>query len=757
MVERPPLDEALGRGGAAAGRNRCGFGVMPVSVRSADAALGAGARRWHVHLCSPRRLLPRATGAGERGVGAPWGTAERMLPGGRPDPCPRTAERARTLYFIAAAVLAALVPLILFAGLWVRAVLNQNERDLQTYLVSRAASLSAAARCRDPAAVVGPQGDRSRAEPRRGRISRASSSRRQRMVAVIPQWVGDQPHRSRRAGRPVLDTLRPFGSGIPPRTEPEIVRRVAEHRPARNTHPLRGREPDRRRQRRPALRCRSSATARSAPSSWPPSAAEIVQGRSRRRSIAGLLTVLVDERGPDPRAVAATRTTSSASDANEQLRNATAAAAAGLFVADDRRRAADLHRLPALAAHRLARRPRRRIARRSTRSRRAVDLDARRRPARSRLTLAGVLARLPVLQRRRAPGQRRALAASRALGELDARLLATTQEALAEQRKSASEREVLLREIYHRVKNNLQIIQSLLRLGSRDLEPGPARALRERRPADRRHGAGAFSPLQSPDLASIDFKDYLEDLVGRRRKGFGADMRGIRTELEAQSMRVPLDTAVPLAFITVEILTNAFKHAFPDRAAGVVRVSARQEGDSGVLTIGDDGVGVSGDEKSGAAPSGSPSSRSSSSRSAARSSRRGPGSSTYRVTFPLAPPPAGVEPAAACTGRGLDARLPRRAVHMTLRTGSPTECRASGLPTEVPPTLGFVHVASVAVRASLPPGLRRDRAGARPGRQGRQRRVSALQHRAAGLAPSTIPSAFASPWRSPASPATSSR
>src|SRR3712207_3464410 len=52
------------------------------------------------------------------------------------------AERARTLYYIAAVVLAALVPLILFAGLWVRTVMNQGERDLRTYLSSRAATLS---------------------------------------------------------------------------------------------------------------------------------------------------------------------------------------------------------------------------------------------------------------------------------------------------------------------------------------------------------------------------------------------------------------------------------------------------------------------------------------------------------------------------------------------------------------------------------------------------------------------------------------
>ena len=74
--------------------------------------------------------------------------------------------------------------------------------------------------------------------------------------------------------------------------------------------------------------------------------------------------------------------------------------------------------------------------------------------------------------------------------------------------------------------------------------------------------------------------------------GFGADLRGIDTKLEAQPMRIPLDTAVPLAFITVEILTNAFKHAFPGRRTGVVTVSSRQDGGMGILTIADDGVGL---------------------------------------------------------------------------------------------------------------------------------------------------------------------
>jgi two-component sensor histidine kinase len=184
------------------------------------------------------------------------------------------------------------------------------------------------------------------------------------------------------------------------------------------------------------------------------------------------------------------------------------------------------------------------------------------------------------------------LAASRALSDLDARLLATTQEALAEQRKASSEREVLLREIYHRVKNNLQIVQSLLRLGSRDLRAEQRDAFES---AIRRIGAMAQIHTllyNSPDLASIDLREYLHGLIREVADAFAADERGISTVLAAEPMQVPLDTAVPLAFIAVEVLTNAFKHAFPPGRGGTIRVEAREEDGRGVLVISDDGVGM---------------------------------------------------------------------------------------------------------------------------------------------------------------------
>jgi two-component sensor histidine kinase len=190
------------------------------------------------------------------------------------------------------------------------------------------------------------------------------------------------------------------------------------------------------------------------------------------------------------------------------------------------------------------------------------------------------------------------LAASRALGDLDARLLATTQEALDEQRKASSEREVLLREIYHRVKNNLQIVQSLLRLGSRDLKPEQREPFES---AVRRIGAMARVHTllyNSPDLASIDFKDYLEELLRELSEGFAAEERSIEHVLDAESLRLPLDTAVPLAFIAVEILTNAFRHAFPEGRPGKITVAASRDGLQGVLRIEDNGIGLTAEQKS---------------------------------------------------------------------------------------------------------------------------------------------------------------
>ena len=487
------------------------------------------------------------------------------------------ADRARTLYYIAAAVLAALVPLILFAGLWIRAVLNQNEHDLQTYLMSRASSLS---------------GQLDTEMQQQLSILKAIASvpsldkpdlaafhlTATRMVSSIPQWTSVSlidPS----AGRAVLNTLTPLGTELPAVGDRDAIARVVDRR-------------------EPEIHSRYAGEAgladRGTVILYMPvirdSAvrfvlrvvipAEMVQRLLPQTSLADLLSVVVDERGrilarsADPRDYVG-------QEADAQILRAATNRSSGLFRIDDLEDQpvfTGFQRSPLTGWLSIAATDHQRMDSLTEGSTWTIVAAG----ALS-LTLAGVLAVFLFYNvvERRVSDER--LAASRALGELDARLLATTQDALVEQRKSASEREVLLREIYHRVKNNLQIVQSLLRLGSRDLRPDQREPFES---AIRRIGAMArvHSLLyQSPDLASIDFKNYLEDVVRETAEGFGADMREIRTEIEAESMRVPLDTAVPLAFITVEILTNAFKHAFPDQRSGTIEVKAWQDGDHGVL------------------------------------------------------------------------------------------------------------------------------------------------------------------------------
>ncbi|HEV2557578.1 MAG TPA: sensor histidine kinase [Microvirga sp.] len=568
---------------------------------------------------------------GDGGAGA-VGTPADLRPRG-------AAERARTLYYIAAALLAALVPVILFAGLWVRTVVNQGERDLRTYLSTRASTLSERidTEIRQQLSIMQAIASMESLDaPDIPRFQAVAT----RMASAFPQWATVSLI-DPASGRLLAHTLRPVPDDLPVTTRPEIVGRVVETRLPAVTVRYRGEggfyEGPVALLYLPVLRENTVRFVLSVGLK-----AEALQRVLESVREPGLLTVLVDERD---RILARSQGIDrfQGQEANQQLKSATLGRDFGFFSArtiEDQEVFTAFERSPLTGWRAVA----------ATDQDRFDQLDERSTWALIgtgivSLLLAGVLAIFVFYNvvERRVSDER--MAASRALSALDARLLATTQEALEEQRKSAGEREVLLREIYHRVKNNLQIIQSLLRLGSRDLKP------EQREPfegAIRRIGAMArvHSLLyNSPDLASVDFKDYLEGLVRETADGFGADMRGIATELDVESMRVPLDTAVPLAFITVEILTNAFKHAFPRGRRGTVTVATRREGDQGILTIADDGVGV-------------PEARTTGRRSlglhlvgklveqiGGTLTTPPPGQSGYRVVFPLTPPPTAPLPA----------------------------------------------------------------------------------------------------------------
>lgn len=560
-----------------------------------------------------------------------WGRSNgpRGLIGGAPRPGP---EGLRTLYYIAAVVLAALVPLILFAGLWLRAELKESERELETYLMSRSDALGERLDAEISREISVLQAMATLPSLDESNLAYFHGEAR-RIVASMPQWAHVAVAEPA-TGRQILSTAGPVGSDLPALPVPDEVRRRIETG-------------------QPAIRTLAPGEAGADGGGTVLIYLPVVRdGAASRILVAGvkrdvvqqivqrqvqdnrLLLSVVDEGG---RIVGRSRAADTfvGGPANEPLRQATAGKQTGFFTAptlDGQTVQAAFQRSPLTGWLAVAAADHSQFDALSARS--AWTLAG---TGALSLTLAGVLGVFLVYNvvERRVSGER--YAASRALGELDARLLTTTQQSLAEQRKAAAERDVLLREIYHRVKNNLQIIQSLLRLGSRDLAPA------QREPfegAVRRIGAMARVHnllYKSPDLASVDFKEYLEDLVPEVAEAFGAEIRGIRTKLDVRPMRVDLDTAVPLAFVAVEILTNAYRHAFPGRGGAVTVATAVSDG-HGMLHIADDGVGIpaeSGPKRA----LGLTIVRKLVQQIGGSMEEPQPGESSFRITFPLDPGP----------------------------------------------------------------------------------------------------------------------
>jgi PAS domain S-box-containing protein len=172
----------------------------------------------------------------------------------------------------------------------------------------------------------------------------------------------------------------------------------------------------------------------------------------------------------------------------------------------------------------------------------------------------------------------------------------TTQRREAEERVKASlrEKEVLLKEIHHRVKNNLQVTSSLLKLQSSYIQDGRARELFAESQGRIRSMALVHEKLyQSSDLSRIDFAEYIESLAGLLLRSFGAAARRIALNVHGDQVFLAIDTAVPCGLIVNELLSNCLKHAFPDNRAGVIDIHVRAEaGRRFSLSVRDDGVGL---------------------------------------------------------------------------------------------------------------------------------------------------------------------
>jgi PAS domain S-box-containing protein len=167
----------------------------------------------------------------------------------------------------------------------------------------------------------------------------------------------------------------------------------------------------------------------------------------------------------------------------------------------------------------------------------------------------------------------------------------------AQLRASLHDKEVLLREVHHRVKNNLQVITSILRLQSQHLPPGMERDTLVAAIGRVRSMALVHEFLyQTADLARIDLGRYLGRVLEQIAQAYPSAER-VRLETVAPVVPASIELALPLGLIAVELVTNALRHAFPEPRTGRVLVEVADAGDAGlVLTVADDGVGFAATE-----------------------------------------------------------------------------------------------------------------------------------------------------------------
>ncbi|MET0536175.1 MAG: histidine kinase dimerization/phosphoacceptor domain -containing protein, partial [Steroidobacter sp.] len=181
----------------------------------------------------------------------------------------------------------------------------------------------------------------------------------------------------------------------------------------------------------------------------------------------------------------------------------------------------------------------------------------------------------------------------RSLGETFSRMADLLSARENELRDSLAQKEILVREIHHRVKNNLQLVMSLLNLHARRIRDPRAEVAF----AEARSRINALATLhrrlyESESLQEIDLKWFLEDLCSELRRGGLSRGRTVELVVDSPSEVIGPDVAVPLGLLVTEAITNAYKHAFNERDGGHINVQVVRESPTTLLlTIRDDGTG----------------------------------------------------------------------------------------------------------------------------------------------------------------------
>ncbi len=168
--------------------------------------------------------------------------------------------------------------------------------------------------------------------------------------------------------------------------------------------------------------------------------------------------------------------------------------------------------------------------------------------------------------------------------------------ATSDLQKALRHERVLLREVHHRVKNNLQVTASLFSLHMRRASAGSAaelRALRDRIEAM----AAVHAQLQDVSSSALRAKPFIELLIRSLSHSFGRE--GILMQVAGDDFDVPLDHATSFALMIHEVLANALRHGFPDDRMGAIDVRLEAPGNHRVVTVSDNGTGFGSDRRRG--------------------------------------------------------------------------------------------------------------------------------------------------------------